>query len=164
MRSKTATWFECKVRYRKLMDDGKERPVTELYVVDALTWTEAEQRITEEMGSYLSVEFTIQDIKKALYREVFFADDASADRWYRARLAFITVDEHSSKEKRSFVTYLVNAGSLGGALKAIDTVMGGTMIDYVSTLTAETQVLDVFEYKAKDIAPESPKGEGDDED
>lgn len=150
MRSRTSTWFECKVRYQKIGDDGRERYFTETYVVDALTWTEAERRITEEMNGYISGDYEIKDIKKALYKEVFFADSDSADYWYRARLAFITVDEKTAKEKRNFVTYLVNAGSLGGALKAIHDVMEGTMVDYVDTLITETQVLDVFEYRKND--------------
>jgi hypothetical protein len=147
MRSRTAEWFECKIRYEKVMEDGLQKKVTEQYTVDALSFTEAEQRITEEMSSYISGSFDITDIKKAPYKEIFFSDDESADRWYKTKLQFITIDEKSEKEKRSNVNYLVQAGTLNAAVRNIDEVMGGTMIDYVISSVAETTLMDVFEYK-----------------
>jgi len=146
MRSRTANWFECKIRYEKIMEDGLQKKVTETYSVDALSFSEAEERITEEMSSYISGEFTVQDIKKAPYGEIFFSDSELADKWYKAKLQFITIDEKTEKEKRSSVSYLVQAGSFNGAVKNIDEVMGGTMIDYVIASVAETQILDVFEH------------------
>ena len=158
MRSRTANWFECKIRYEKTMDDGLQKKVTESYVVDALSFSEAEERIIEEMSAYISGDFTVQDIKKAAYGEIFFSDDASADRWYKAKLQFITIDEKTENEKRSNVTYLVQAGSLEGARKNIDEVMGGTMIDYVISGLNDTTIMDVFEYKKED-AEQQPEYE-----
>ena len=146
MKSRTANWFETKVKFDKTMEDGMQKKVTEAYVVDALSFTEAEQRITEEMSSYISGEFEVSDIKKAAYHEIFFSDDTNADRWYKAKLQFITIDEKTEKEKRSNVNYLVQAATLNGAVKNIDEVMGGTLIDYVIASIAETQLMDVFEY------------------
>ena len=157
MRSRTAQWFECKIRYEKMMEDGLVKKVTESYTVDALSFSEAEARIFEEMSSYISVEFTVEDIKKAPYKEIFFSDKENADKWYRAKLAFITIDEHTEKEKRSNVNYLVQAESLNAAMKNIDEVMGGTMIDYVQCALQETPLMDVFEYKKKEEKPESEK-------
>ena len=150
MRSRTADWFECKINYEKTMDDGIQKKVTETYVVDALSFTEAEQRIMEEMSAYISGTFDVKDIKRAAYREVFFSDEEMADRWYKAKLQFITIDEKTEKEKRSNVNYLVQAGTLNGAVKNIDEVMGGTMIDYVIAAVSETLLIDVFEYKKKE--------------
>ena len=147
MRSRSANWFECKIRYEKVTEDGLQKKVTENYVVDALSFSEAEERITEEMSSYISGEFDVADIKKAAYGEIFFSDDEMADKWYRAKLQFITYDEKTDKEKRSSVTYLVQAGSFNGAVKNIDEAMGGTMIDYVISSVAETTLMDVYEYK-----------------
>ena len=149
MRSRTAEWFECKIRYEKVMEDGLQKKVTELYVVDALSFTEAEQRITEEMSSYISGTFEVADIKKATYKEIYFSDDELADRWYKTKLQFITIDEKTEKEKRSNVNDLVQAGTLNGAVKNIDSVMGGTMIDYVIASVAETQLMDVYEHEGK---------------
>ena len=154
MRSRSANWFECKIRYEKMMEDGLAKKVTESYVVDALSFSEAESRIIEEMSSYISGEFTVEDIKKAQYKEIFFSDEETADKWYKAKLAFITIDERTEKEKRSNVTYLVQAGSLNAAMRNIDEVMGGTMIDYVQCALQETTFMDVFEYWKKD-KPES---------
>ncbi len=146
MRSRTTTWFECKIRYEKTMEDGTQKKVTETYTVDALSFTEAEASIMEEMSSYISSEFEVRDIKKAAYGEIFFSDSPSADRWYKTKLQFITIDEKTEKEKRSNVNYLVHAGSLPQAVKSIDEVMGSTMIDYVIASVAETQIMDVFEH------------------
>ena len=146
MRSRTATWFECKIRYEKVMEDGLQKKVTEQYVVDALSFSEAEQRITEEMSAYISGEYEITDVKKAQYKEVFFDDAEMSDRYYKAKLAFITIDEKTEKEKRSNVTYLVQAATLDGAVKNINEVMDGTMIDYEKSNIAETKIIDVFEY------------------
>ena len=150
MRSRTANWFECKIRYKKTMEDGLEKAVTEGYVVDALSFTEAEQRIMEEISSYISGEFEVKDIKKATYGEIFFSDEEMADKWYRVKVQFITIDEKTEKEKRSSVNYLVQAGTLNGAVKNLDEVMGGTMIDYVTSAVTETTLMDVFEYKKKE--------------
>ena len=141
------------------MDDGLQKKVTEGYVVDALSFTEAEQRIMEELSSYISGEFTIKDIKIAPYKEIFFADMDSADRWYKAKLQFITIDEKTAKEKRSSINYLVNAGTLNGAVKNIEEIMGGTMIDYVIASIAETPLMDVYEYGKDKVADEKPEFE-----
>ena len=146
MRSRTANWFECKIRYEKTMEDGLQKKVTEAYVVDALSFSEAEERIIEEMSSYISGEFTVTDIKKAPYGEIFFSDQELADRWYKAKLQFITIDEKTEKEKRSNVNYLVHAATLKGAVSNIEEVMGGSVIDYVIASVTETALMDVFEY------------------
>ena len=150
MRSRTALWFIAKIAYEKIMEDGFQRKVTEQYVIDALSFSEAETRITEEMASYISGEFTVEDIKKAPFAEIFFSDVDMDDKWYKAKLAFITIDEKTEKEKRSNVNYLVQASSLNGAIKNIDEVMSGTLIDYVSCSVAEQPFMDVFEYSKKE--------------
>ena len=160
MRSRTAIWFECKIAYEKVMEDGLQKKVSESYVVDALSFTEAEKRIMEEMSSYISGEFTIKDIKIAPYKEIFFSDEELADRWYKAKLEFITIDEKTEKEKRSAVNYLVQAGTLKGAVGNIESVMGTTMIGYVIASVTETKLMDVFEYGKQEVKDEKPEFEG----
>ena len=150
MRSRTATWFECKIRYEKTMEDGLPKKVSEFYVVDALSFSEAEERIMEEMLPYNLVNVEIVDVKIAPYKEVFFADDNLADQWFKAKLSFITIDERTDKEKRTSMMYLVNAGNISSAINNIGEVMSGTMIDYVTTSISATKIFDVFEYKKKD--------------
>ena len=150
MKSRTAQWFICKVRYEKTQEDGMQKKVTESYVIDAVSFTEAEERIIEEMSAYISGEFEVKDISLAPFSEIFFDEKPSADRYYKAKLAFITLDEKSGNEKRQNVTYLVHAENFNQAVKNIDEVMGGTMIDYEIISIAETQIMDVFEYHPKE--------------
>lgn len=146
MRSRTANWFLCKIRYEKTMEDGLQKKVTETYVVDAMSFTEAEARIMEEMSSYISGEFEVHEIDRAVYKEIFFSDEDTADKWYKSKVQFITIDEKTEKEKKANVYYLVQGSSLENARKNIDEVMGGTMIDYVISSVSETTIIDVFEY------------------
>ena len=147
MRSKTTSWFETKVRYDKTMEDGQNKKVTEAYTVEALSFSEAESAITKEMSHYISGEFDVKAITPAAYGEIFFSDADNDDKWFKARLAFITIDEKTEKEKRSTITYLVQAHSVNGAVKHVDEVMGKTMIDYDIVSIADTKIMDVFEHK-----------------
>ena len=157
MRSRMSKWFETKVEFEKTIDDGSQKRVKEAYTVDALSFTEAEERITEEMSAYISGEFNVRNIAEASYKEVFFSDLPSADKWYKAKLQFITIDEKTEREKRSNVYYLVQAGSFMQAVKNIEEVMGSTMIDYVIASVAETAIMDVYEHTAKNDATVKPE-------
>ena len=86
-------WFECKVKYVKMMENGLEKKVTEPYLVDAISFTEAEKRFIEEIRPFMTGEFEVSDIKRVNYSEVFFCDAESADRWFKCKLSFITLDE-----------------------------------------------------------------------
>ena len=131
---------------KPFMDDGLQKTVTECYVVEALSFTEAEARIVDCMKTYISGDFVIDEIKTAPYKEIFFAEDALADKWYKAKLQFITIDEKTNKEKKSNVIYLTQATDLHNALDNVDQVMQGTMIAYIQANVGETKVLDVFEH------------------
>jgi len=149
MKTRTANWFECKISYEKTIEDGTQKKVKETYTVDALSFTEAESEIIEEMSAYISGAFTVENINKASYSEIFFDDRDSADKWYKAKLQFITIDEKTAKEKRSNVYYLVQGSSLKSALQNVEEVMGSTMIDYDIVSIADTAIMDVFEHKNK---------------
>lgn len=159
MRSRTANWYETSIRYEKTMEDGMQKKVTELYVVDALSFGEAEETITKEMSAYISGEFEVKNITPAAYHEIFFSENANDDRWYKAKLSFITIDEKTEKEKRTTVTYLVQAATFNGAVKNIEEVMNGTMIDYVIANISETRIMDVFEHQVKAGAHQDEKPE-----
>lgn len=161
MRTRTGTWIETKVKYQKTMEDGTEKMVTEPYVVDALSFTEAESKIIDEMSVYVSGEFQVKAVKKAQYSEIFFSEVDDDDKWYKAKLQFITIDEKTEREKRSNVTYLVQAKSLARALRYIDEVMGKTMIDYDTVGINETKIFDVFEHESKVETEKESKKEAD---
>lgn len=147
MRSKTTSWFETKIRYDKTMEDGRNKKVTEVYTVEALSFTEAESVITEEMSHYISGEFDVKAITRAPYGEIFFSDADSDDKWFKTRLAFITIDEKTGKEKYSNVVYLMQAATLDKARQYIKDVMAKTMVDYEVVSISETPLFDVFEHK-----------------
>ena len=143
-------WFECKVRYEKTLENGLVKKVTEPYLVDALSFTEAERRFIEEIEPFMSGEFQVTDIKRAKYAELFETDEDAA--------AFITLDEKSGAEKKSNQNMLIQASDLRDAVKRLDKGMEGTMADYEIASIAETPIMDVFHYKAEaDEKPEFPE-------
>lgn len=148
------TWFEVKIRYEKVMGNGMNKKVTEPYLFDSLSFTESEGRCIEEMTPFISGEFTVSDIKRANYSEVFFSDEESADKWFKCKLAFITLDEKSGAEKRTFTQVLVQAADLRDAVKKLDEGMKGTMADYLIVSVVETALIDVYPYKAKEDSHE----------
>ena len=143
-------WFECKVKYDKTMETGLLKKVTETYMVDALSFTEAEKRFIEEMTPYISGEFEVTDIKRARLADLFESIDASADRWFKAKIAYITLDEKTGAEKRTNQVVLVQATDFRNALAGLDKGMAGTLGDWVIVSIAETTVMDVFKYKKVD--------------
>ncbi|MBE6254263.1 MAG: DUF4494 domain-containing protein [Prevotella sp.] len=143
-------WFECKVRFDKTLETGLMKKVTETYLVDALSFTEAERRFIEEMTPYISGEFTVTDIKRARLAYVFESEDAAADRWFKAKVAYITLDEKSGAEKRTNQNVLVQATDFRDAVKVLDKNMEGTLGDWVIVSIAETPIMDVFHYVKKE--------------
>lgn len=139
-------WFECKIRYDKMMENGMQKKVTEPYLVDALSFTEAEARIIEEVTPFITGEFTVSDIKRANYSELFPSDEESADRWFKCKLTFITLDK-SGKEKTTSTQILVQAADLRDAVKKLDEGMKGTIAEYRIESIAETAIIDVYPYE-----------------
>lgn len=146
MRSVSSKWFEAIIRYDKEVGNGCVKKVNEVYVVDALTFGEAEKKVVEELRPYLSRVYQIKNINPAQYGEIFFSDLDKDDKFFKARLSFITINEKTQKEKKSPVTYLIQAANLELARTYIDDVMEGTTIDYEVNSIVETKILDVFEH------------------
>lgn len=143
-------WFECKIRTEKQLEGGATKKVVEPYLVDALNFTEAEARIIEEITPYCNGQLEVVDIKRVKYCEMFTSELESADKWYKVKCNFITLDEKTQTEKKTSQLMLVQAGSLRDALDNFDEGMKGSMIDYDVANVQETPILDVFPYTAKD--------------
>lgn len=143
------TWFECKVSYEKVDENGMNKKTTDSYLFDALSFTESEGKCINEVKPFISGEFTISDIKRSNYSEVFPSDEEAADKWYKCKLMFITLNERSGKEMKTSSNVLVNASDLKDAVKKLDEAMKGTLADYEIASVAETAILDVFPYKEK---------------
>ena len=146
------TWFNCKIRYEKVMENGMNKKVTEPYLVDALSFTEAESRIIEEMKPFVSGEFSVAAIARENIQEVIGMDKEDGNIFYKVRIALITLDEKSGKEKRNRVNMIVKADSTADAEKILNEYMKGTMSDYVIESVMETAIVDVYFY---DLAPET---------
>ncbi len=141
-------WFECKVSYEKTMENGTQKKVTEPYLVDALSFTEAEARIIEELKPYIAGEFTIADLKRAKLAELFFNE--TGDRYFNAKIYFITLDEKSGTEKKTAAQMLAQACDIREALEVVEKGMVGTMADYTIASLTETALMDVFPYSTDD--------------
>ena len=140
-----AQWFECKVRYDKLMENGMQKKVNEPYMVDALSFTEAEARIIEEVTPFISGDFSVSAVKRTNISEIFWDD--SADKWYHVKVNFITIDEKSAVEKKTTSHILVAATDFKGALDNFMEGMKGTMADYDIISITETPLMDVYKMK-----------------
>lgn len=140
------TWFECTAKYIKMDDNGHEKKASETYLLDAISFTEAESRIYKELQTMVSGEFTVSKIAKTRISEIIPSDNG--DRWYKARVAFITVDEESGKEKRVAQFVLVFSSDIKEAFDQINTAMQGMMADFEIMGINESTILDVFPYQA----------------
>ncbi|MCA4468140.1 DUF4494 domain-containing protein [Bacteroides xylanisolvens] len=140
-----AQWIKTSVRFDKTMENGAIKRVTEPYLVDALSFTEAEARIIEEVTPFISGEFTVSAVKKSKVSEIFW--DESGDRWYQVKAAFITINEKTGAEKRSKTVFLVQASDFKGAYDNFMQGMKGTMADFEIIGITETAIMDVFKAK-----------------
>ncbi|MDR2928297.1 MAG: DUF4494 domain-containing protein [Cytophagaceae bacterium] len=152
------TWFECKVRYVKIDEkSGKEKKVSEPYLVDAITFTEAEGRLIKELEQMIRGDFQITNIRKANYSDVFSFDDG--DRWYKCRVSYLSVDELAGKEKMVVLQMLVMANNLKEAYDNLMTSLSGMTIDFDVTAITEILLMDIFPY-----SPNEEQDEEDDDD
>jgi len=141
-KKKMNKYFECKVSFEKLVENGTSKKVTESHLVDALSFTEAEARITEAMKSYISGEFSVSGIRRMRLAEIF--TNEVGDRFYRIKVNFITLDEKSGSEKRTSVQMLAQANSVTGAISVLEEGMKGTISDYTIVSVIETKLMDII--------------------
>ncbi|MDL2231636.1 DUF4494 domain-containing protein [Porphyromonadaceae bacterium OttesenSCG-928-L07] len=142
----TANWFEAKIKYIKVMEDGRERKVTESYLLDAMSYTEAESRITREMEPVIKGDYYITGLKKSNITELVESDDENDDRWYKAKVAIIDADEVSGKEKSSFQYYLIAASHMDRALENLKKSLATYVVPYEVSSITDTTFMDVFPY------------------
>lgn len=135
-------WYECRVKFEKTLENGTQKKVTEVYLVDAMSFTEAENRIIEEMTPFISGEFEVTAVKKDRISELFI--DPEGDKWYRAKVMFITLDEKSGVEKKAASIMLVQAKDFETAVKNLNEGMKGTMSDWEINTISETVIMDVY--------------------
>ena len=146
MKTKFSKYFEVKIQYQKMQEDGKEKKVTEQYVVEAFSFTEAESRIAEEMLNYTDGDFDVVSEKIAPYNEIFISDNSTDDKWFVSKVGFITIDEKTAKEKKQTFRYLVQARTSELAMDYTKEMFSHGMSDYSIDSVQDTPTLDVFLY------------------
>lgn len=143
-------WFECKIETEKTLETGATKKVTEQYLVDAINFGEAETRIIKEITPYCNGQLFVKDLRRAKYAEMFPCDEESADKWFKVKCMFITLDEKTQAEKKTASLMLVQASDPRDAVKRFDEGMKGSMIDYQIHTVQETKILEVYPYEATD--------------
>lgn len=150
-------WFECKVRYDKMMENGVVKKVTEAFLVDALSFTEAEARIIEEQTPFISGDFSVSAVKRTKISEIFWDD--TADKWYLAKVAFITIDEKTAAEKKAVSQILVAGSNFSGAYDNFLDNMKQVLGDFELQSLSETPLMDVYKANLGGEKSEAPKAE-----
>ena len=138
------TWFECKVKYVKIDDDGRERKVSEVYLVDAVTLTDAETRIIQQVQTMVRGEFVVDNIKKSNIIEIF--PHEVGEWWYKAKIGIVTIDEKAGKEKKINNYFLVAADDIKEALQRLEEGLSYVLVPYQTTSIAVCNIIDVFPY------------------
>ena len=141
------TWFETVISYEKTAEEGKIVKVKEHYLIDALSHAEAENRIIEEMRPFISGEFKVDRVNRKKINEMFFNENG--DKWYRAKVMFVSLDEEKGIEKKTPVTMLVQATDIKEALNGITEGMQGSMADYEIAAITETPIMDIYKYETE---------------
>jgi hypothetical protein len=142
------TWYDCSVKYRKTTENGTQKVVTESYLVDAISFTEAESRINEEIKAYISEEFRVTNIKVTNYSEVHSSDDSF--HWFKSKISLLAYDEESGKERKTNIYLLVEANDAKDAYDKTIVAMKNTMGEYSIPAVSETKIINVFPYFSKE--------------
>lgn len=149
----SAIWYECKVKYRKLDENGVQKVVSEPYLVDALSFTEAESRINTEMAAFVSEEFKIVNIKVANFAEIHHFENS--DRWFKSKVSLLAYDEESGKERKTSFYLLIQANDVKEAFDNTMQVMQNTMGEFTIPAIAESAIIDVFHFfKGEEVLEE----------
>lgn len=146
----TANWFEAKISYMKVNEDGREKKVSESYLLDAMSYTEAEARVIKEMGSIVSGDYYIKSLKKSNITELVPSEDENDDRWYKAKVNIIDADAVTGQEKCSSQYYLVASYNLNRALENLEKILSTFVVPYEIASISDTDFMDVFPYFSDD--------------
>ena len=151
-----SNWFECKIRYDKIQENGSVKKTSESYLVDAMSFTEAEARITEEQTPFISGDFSVSSVKRTKITEIFW--DETGDKWYLAKVVFVEIDEKTGNEKKSPTLMLVQAKDFKTALENLMEGMKGTASDFEIASIVETLLMDVYKAKLGKFSDSNKEG------
>ena len=144
-----SVWFECKVKYTKIDETtGKEKKVTEPYLIDAVSFTDAESRIYKEMETYVSGEFSISNIKVVKFAELL--PNENGDSWFRVKLVYVSIDEEAGKERKINSYLLVQANDIKEAYDEVVRYMQNSVSDYTIPSISESPIMDIFPFYSEE--------------
>jgi len=147
-------WFECKVGYLKIDDDGRERKVSEVYLLDAVTYTDAEARAIQQVSTMVRGEFVVKKISQSNIIEIF--PHETGEWWYKAKIAIVTIDEKAGKEKKINQYFLVAADDIKQALQRLEEGLAYILVPYQVTSITLSSIVDVFPYFEDDLNKQIP--------
>ena len=142
----TANWFEVKVKYTKVDEDGRQRKVSILYLLDAVSFTEAESRIIEELREIIQGDFYIEAIKKSNITELVESKDGNDDKWFKAKVTIIDADSISGREKRSNQYFLVAGSDVDKSLENLQKALSTYVVPFEIVQVGDSNIMDVFPY------------------
>lgn len=142
----TANWFEVKVKYTKVDEDGRQRKVSKLYLLDAVSFTEAESRIIEELREIIQGDFYIEAIKKSNITELVESKDGNDDKWFKAKVAIIDADSISGREKKTNWYHLVAGENVDKALENLQKSLSTYVVPFEIVQVGDSNIMDVFPY------------------
>jgi hypothetical protein len=142
-------YFEAKIKYRKTNEQGVSKVVTEAYLLDAISFTEAESRINEEIKQYIGEEFKVTNIRVTNYSEVHPQEDA--DSWFKSKVTLFSYDEESGKEQKTNIYLLVQANDTKEAYDKTIVAMKSTMGEYSIPAVSLTNIVDFFPYLTETV-------------
>jgi hypothetical protein len=154
------SWFTVKVKYTKQLENGTFKRVSEPYLLAAMTFTDAEARIYEELGASIRGEFQVTGIARTDLHDIFQYDDA--EQWFKCKVTYDRIDEDGEKAKTISQNFLVSAAHVKEAYERIEESLATLMIDFNVVSITASPIVEIFPYREEDVqspAQKAPKFE-----
>ena len=155
------TWFKVKVKYTKQLESGSFKRVSEPYLLSAMTFTDAEARIYEELGTFIRGEFSVMGITREDIQDIFQYDDA--DTWFKCKISYDNIDDEGDKKRTVTQNFLVSAKTVKDSYERIEESLETLMLDYQIISIIASPIVEIFPYKEEEVALPGKKSIIDDE-
>jgi hypothetical protein len=155
------TWFKVKVKYTKQLESGSFKRVSEPYLLSASTFTDAEARIYEELGTFIRGEFSVMGITREDIQDIFQYDDA--DTWFKCKISYDNIDDEGDKKRTVTQNFLVSAKTVKDSYERIEESLETLMLDYQIISIIASPIVEIFPYKEEEVALPGKKSKMDTE-
>jgi hypothetical protein len=150
------TWFLCKVKYAKENEEGLLKNISEQYLVDAVSFTEAEAILYDRLASQIRGDFQVTGISKSNIVDVFFYEDS--DIWYKCKISYLVADADSGKEKKVTQYMIVTAEDVKNAYDRIQESLSNMLVSFRIPDIVESAIVEVFPFEKDEVAEQLPPG------